>query len=119
MATYLWLSAAGSAGLHQTSAYGCPDSNPECNNTKDKHDGKNGYLRAIVVIVTVAITVVIYSVIEGGNARNPEAVTYDDYSTEHSGGNGKPMKTPACLRFGNSNVKLDAAQTLACVFDGR
>ena len=31
----------------------------------------------------------------------------------------KPMKTPACWKFGNSNVKLDEGQTLPCVFDGR
>ena len=97
-ATYLRLSPAGSAGLHQTSACGCPDSSPKCNKTKDKHNGKNGYLRAIVVIVTMAITVVIYSVIEGGNAHNTEAVTDDDYSTEHSRGNGKTHENTSLLK---------------------
>ena len=74
-----------------------------------------------MVIVTMAITVVIYSVIEGGNAHNTEAVTDDDYSTEHSRGNGKTHENTSLLKVWKfkrqarrrSNVSLCLRWTLS------
>ena len=91
--TYRRLSAA-TAWLHQTGANRCPDSSPECNNAQDKHNGKNGHLSMIVVIIspiTVAVRIVIVvgpTTITPGiissELRNRNTVTYDDNSTQYS-----------------------------------